>query len=370
MGAILGARIDMATLSFSIASEAFDRDLLPPEARSVGTPAFSEAVSAFLRSEFKDFGGRATIRVDEQTILVQWDPDSKQTNPLLPIIEKLQRGRQAEGIQLLELLLSHRPDDPVVLYNLGLALSDAGRVERAEEILRRAGEVNPTDVNITVALGVALGRLRRNAEAEAVLRAATEQDPKNAWAQRNLGAMLLKAGKPEEAIPYYGAATKLLAKDQLAWLGLADACRLTGKIREAEDAYRTAVKINPHSEMADKARSGSNALSQSSFDNVSQVVPRQDAVLYCLDALGRYSKMSPAELKKLTLDLAMAGRNGFAVHDPNSRYRVRGLDGEFSGLAMVSFLYVAMQQISPGTNVGFDLAKEYEVAKKMLKAQI
>jgi hypothetical protein len=29
-----------------------------------------------------------------------------------------------------------------------------------------------------------------------------------------------------------------------------------------------------------------------------------------------------------------------------------------------------MQQISPGTNVGFDLAKEYDVAKKMLKAQI
>jgi len=340
VGAILGARIDMATLSFSIASEAFDRDLLPPEARSVGTPAFSEAVSAFLRSEFKDFGGRATIRVDEQTILVQWDPDSKQINPLLPIIEKLQRGRQAEGIQLLELLLSHRPDDPVVLYNLGLAL------------------------------GVALGRLRRNAEAEAVLRAATEQDPKNPWAQRNLGALLVKAGKPEEAVPYYGAATKLLPNDQLAWLGLADACRLTGKIREAEDAYRTAVKINPHSEMAEKARSGSNALSQSSFDKVSQATPRHDAVLYCLEALQQCSRLSPAELKKLTLELAMAGRNGFAVHDPNSRYRVKGLEGEFSGLAMVSFLYVAMQQISPGTNVGFDLAKEYEMAKKMLKTQI
>jgi len=357
----------MPTLSFSIASEAFDRSLLPQEAKSVGTPAFSEAVSAFLQSEFKDFGGHATIRVDEQTILVQWDPDSKQPNPLVPIVEKLHRGRQAEGIQLLELLLSHRPDDSVVLYNLGLALSDAGRMERAEEILRRAGELNPNDVNIKVALGVALGRLRRDAEAAAVFKAATEQDPKNPWAQRNLGGMLLKAGKPEEAIPYYSTATQLVPNDQLAWLGLADACRLTGKTKEAENAYRTAVKINPHSEFAEMARSGSNALSQSSFDKVSQALPRQDAVHYCLDALQRYSKLSPAELKKLTLELAMAGRNGFAVHDPNSRYRVKGLDGDFSGLAMVSFLYVAMQQMSPGTNVGFDLAKEYEMAKKMLK---
>lgn len=335
----------------------------------MGTPAFREAVSAFLQSEFKDFGGHATIRVDDQTILVQWDPDSKQPNPLLSIVEKLQRGKQAEGIQLLELLLSHRPDDSVVLYNLGLALSDAGRVERAEEILRRAGNLNPKDVNIKVALGVALGRLRRDAEAAAVLKAATEQDPKNPWAQRNLGGMLLKAGKPEEAIPYYSTATKLLPNDQVAWLGLADACRLTGKTKEAENAYRTAVKINPHSELAEVARNGSNVLSQSSFDKVSQTLPRQDAVHYCLDALQRFSKMSPAELKKLTLELAMAGRNGFAVHNPNSRYQVKGLDGEFSELAMVSFLYVAMQQMSPGANVGFDLAKEYEMAKKMFKIQ-
>ena len=359
----------MPTLNFSIASAAFDRSLLPQEARSVGTPAFREAVSAFLQSEFKDFGGHATIRVDEQTILAQWDPDSKQPNPLVPIIEKLQRGRQAEGIQLLELLLSHRPDNAAALYNLGLALSDAGRLGRAEEILRRAGELDPKDVNIKVALGVALGRLRRGAEAVAVLKEATEQDPKNAWAQRNLGGMLLKAGKPEEAIPHYSSATRLMPNDQLAWLGLADACRLAGKIKEAESAYRTAIKINPHNEFAELARTGSNALSQSSFGNVSQALPRQDAVHHCLDALQRFSKMSPAELKQLTLDLAMAGRNGFAVHDPNSRYRVKGLDGEFSGLAMLSFLYVAMQQMSPGANIGFDLAKEYEMAKKMLKPQ-
>jgi TPR repeat protein len=192
----------MSRLSFSIASAAFDRSLLPPEAGSVATPAFREAVSAFLQKEFQDFGGRATIRVDDQTILVQWDADSKQPNPLVPIVEKLRQGRQAEGIQLLELLLSHRPDDSVVLYNLGLALSDAGRLERAEAILTRAADLNPNDVNIKVALGVALGRLRRDAEATAVLKAAAEQDPKNPWARRNLGGILLKAGQPEEAIPH------------------------------------------------------------------------------------------------------------------------------------------------------------------------
>ena len=123
----------MATLSFSIAATAFDASLLPETARQVGTPAFREAVNDFLAAEFKGFGGHATIRVDDQTISVVWNPDSQRPNPMAVIVQKLQQGKQAEGIQLLELLLSNRPDDPFVLYNLGLALSDAGRLERAEQ---------------------------------------------------------------------------------------------------------------------------------------------------------------------------------------------------------------------------------------------
>lgn len=358
----------MATLSFSIAATAFDLNLLPDAARQVGTPAFREAVNAFLAGEFKGFGGHATIRVDDQTISVVWNPDSLHPNPMAMIVQKLQQGKQAEGIQLLELLLSNHPDDPVVLYNLGLALSDAGRLERAEQCLRQAAELNPKDTNIAVALGVALSRTGRHDEAVDVLRAAVTQDQKNPWAHRNLGAMLLRTGQAPEAIPYYEAATRLQPTDQIAWLGLADACRLAGRTQEAEDAYKCAVRISPHSELADQARAGSNLLAQSGFDHVRQFIPRQDAVHYCLDALHRFTKLSPSELQKLTLELAMAGRDGFAVHNPDSRYRVKGLEGEFSGLAMVCYLYVAMQRMAPGTDMGFDVSVEYGQAKQMFDA--
>jgi len=93
--------------------------------------------------------------------------------------------------------------------------------------------------------------------------------------------------------------------------------------------------------------------------------PRQDAVQYCLDALQTISKMSATNVQKLALDLAMAGRSGLEVHNPNSRYRVKGLHGEFSGLAMVCFLYVVMQQIAPGADVGMDLSQEYQQAKQL-----
>ena len=168
-----------------------------------------------------------------------------------------------------------------------------------------------------------------------------------------------------KALPHFQAATHLLPKDQIAWIGLADACRQVGNAKNATDAYRVAVEINPHSDLAEQARAGSNALSQSGFDKVRQVTPRQDAVHYCLGAMQQLSNMDAAELKKLTLELAMVGRNGFEVQNPASRYRVKGLEGEFSGLAMVCFLYVAMQRIAPGTDIGFDLAEEYEIAKRM-----
>lgn len=358
----------MPTLSFSIAATAFDPNLLPEAAKSVGTPAFREAVNAFLAGEFKGFGGHATIRVDDQTISVVWNPDSLRPNPMAAIVQKLQQGKQAEGIQLLELLLSNYPDDPIVLYNLGLALSDAGRLERAEQCLRQAVELNPEDTNIAVALGVALGRMGQHDEAVDVLRAAVTQDQKNPWAHRNLGALRLRTGHATEAIPHFQAATQLLPNDQIAWLGLADACRVAGRVQESEDAYATAIRISPHNDLAEKARAGSNLLAQSGFERVRQVIPRQDAAHYCLDALRRFAKLSSGELQKLSLELAMAGRNGFAVHNPNSRYRVKGLDGEFSGLAMVCFLYVAMQRMAPGTDIGFDLAAEYEQAKKKFDA--
>ena len=41
------------------------------------------------------------------------------------------------------------------------------------------------------------------------------------------------------------------------------------------------------------------------------------------------------------------------------------MPGEFSGLQLVSIMYVAFQQIAPGQDAGFDLAREYEMALAM-----
>ena len=70
---------------------------------------------------------------------------------------KLEGGQFAEAIELLEKLRRYQPDEMVVLYNLGMALSDTGQFDKAEQILRNAVKVAPDHVNARVALGVVSG---------------------------------------------------------------------------------------------------------------------------------------------------------------------------------------------------------------------
>ena len=99
----------------------------------------------------------------------------------------------------------------------------------------------------------------------------------------------------------------MLPNDQMAWLGLADAYRHAENAKEAEDAYLKAVQINPHNQLAEAARAGSNLLAQSGFDQTKQIVSRQDAVYYCLEAIKRFAQMPEDKLKKVTLELAING---------------------------------------------------------------
>ena len=43
----------------------------------------------------------------------------------------------------------------------------------------------------------------------------------------------------------------------------------------------------------------------------------------------------------------------------------RGPEGSFTGLQLVCMMYVGFQIVSPGTDVGMDLSKEYSVAQSL-----
>jgi len=241
-------------LKLTVPAQEFDKSLLPVDARQTGTAAFRDAVITYLKREFDRFGGWTSIQVENDTIEVHWTTEREPAEALPPIIDELKRGKYAAAITLLRLFSGALPNDANLLYNLGMALSDSGKVNEAVGYLRRAVTIAPDFTNARVALGIALGRQGESEDAMRVLDEAVAGDKQNAWARRNLGAALLNAGKNKEAEECLREAAVLDPTDQLAMFGLAEALANLGRFHEAGNAYKQSVEIDPRSQIAAAAR--------------------------------------------------------------------------------------------------------------------
>lgn len=74
---------------------------------------------------------------------------------------------------------------------------------------------------------------------------------------------------------------------------------------------------------------------------------RMDAVMYCMGAMKTFAAMPLEQVKKVACEVAMLGAKGLDVNDPDQRYELRSLPGTFSGLHVVSIMYVAFKLVDP-----------------------
>jgi len=79
--------------------------------------------------------------------------------------------------------------------------------------------------------------------------------------------------------------------------------------------------------------------------------------------------MEPGEMRAITLEIAMLGRQGLDINDPNPKYRLKSLPGTFSGLHLVSLMYVGMKRIAPTANPSIDLSAVYAMAEKVYRGK-
>ena len=354
------------TFTFLMSVNDFDLNLLPVHARRAGTEDFKTEVSKIFQNEYLAFGGWAQILVDDQTIRVTWGPDPSKPDPVEFALDKLRNGDYPTGVRLLQSLLRQMPDNAMILYNLGMALSDMGQLSKAEEYIRKSIALAGDDVNSWVALGVAQSRQGKNAEAAKTLAKAVELDPTNPWAQRNLGGCLLKSGAAKEAEAHFKQTTVLHPTDAAGWLGLARASQAIDLREQADRAYIRVIELDRNGEMGEMARQARSTIAQESFKAKAVGSLRPDALMYCLGALQRFQKMDKGDVQKLTLEISLLGRNGLDTNDSVQKYTLRGLPGNFSGLQLVCMMYVGFQQFAPQQDIGFDLSKEYEAAKSRM----
>lgn len=321
-----------------------------------------------IQRAFERMGGQARVSVDGNLARVVWVlPPGRDL--LAGVIEGLSAGQYDDAAIVLEFLLATYPDTPPILYNLGMAYSNTGRMARAATLLRRLVEIEPDHVNGRVALGVALLRAGQDAEGTEQLRAAVEADPANSWARRNLGGALLRAGRPEEAVEHLRAATDLNGSDAQTWFGLARALEATGDVAGAHEAYGQVVELEGFGDMAEAARQARARHAESSFRSAMPGVERMDAVMYCVDAMEKFDRMAPEEVQAAAFEIGALGAGGISMGNPDQRYHLRTLPGKFTGLHLVCLMYVGFKRIMPEADIGFDLAREYEAARALYKGE-
>jgi tetratricopeptide (TPR) repeat protein len=106
----------------------------------------------------------------------------------------LQSGKPAEAVQIYRHMLEENPDNAWTAYNLALALEAMHDLKGAEDVLRKAIEINPKLASIRAELGgleLAEGNLQ---SAQKLLQSALDLEPELVEARGNLAMLYAKKG--------------------------------------------------------------------------------------------------------------------------------------------------------------------------------
>lgn len=359
-------------IHFVISESSFDLSQIPQSARSVGSDSFRQHVAQYFRKQYEHLDGDTTVEFKDGNIVVTWIPRVADRAPMDAIVELLKAGNYTQAAPMLMGLLQANPNDPDALYNLGMVYSDQGRLDEARELLRRAIKVAPNFANALVALGVAALRAKDMDEARSALERAVMQEPGNPYALRTLGSLLGMKGDASGAVGYLRRAISVSPEDPIALLTLAQMLieiDPAANTNEADGLLHKVLQIVPHGDLAEKAKNALRAMASQTFRKQAVSGIRPDAMMYCLDALKRFEGMSQAELGPILLEMANLGQSGLPVNDPDKKYTLRSMPGEFTALNIVCMMHVGIKKIDPGMGSGFDIDKEYEAALSMYKSE-
>lgn len=128
---------------------------------------------------------------------------------------------------------------------LGPPLYRLGWTVEAEEVTKKALEIDDSIPKIWADYGALLLYLKRFDESEKILLKATELDPKSAYAWHNLGAVFSFKHRNKDAENAFRKAIQYDPNDAGAWLNLGSLLDELGRRAEAENAYREVLKLAP-----------------------------------------------------------------------------------------------------------------------------
>lgn len=349
---------------FQIPLDQIDPAIAPPNTKP-GTTEFEQAVIMHYVLRYAGKGWQAMVTVDEGFVRVLAIPQQGM-DPKDYVLGLLRNGFLEDALPILQ-ALDRMVEDADIAYNFGICLSELGQTAESVEPLERCTSIAPDYTNAWVGLGVAYTRLGRITEAMRALKKAVELQPQNPFAQRNLGALLSKEGKQDEALPHFRLAVAQAPDDPAAAFGLGQCLHAMGgeHQKEADKIYTDLIQRYPDKPVAEMARQALTQLARDTLRDNADGGERMDAVFYMMDAFDRFAGMSKTDIGQVTMEIVLLGRQGLRINDPDTRYTLRSMEGEFSALNLLCLMHVGVRSFDPDADTGAGLDKEYGVAKAM-----
>jgi tetratricopeptide (TPR) repeat protein len=260
---------------------------------------------------------------------------------------------------ILEELLRGDPKDVEVMYNLGMCYTELGEIPKAIETLNRCIQLAPKHSNAHVALSFAHIKENDLPKAKEYLLRALDISPDNPYALKNLGGLLGKSGNNLMALYYLKKSFATNPYDAYTAYGLGVTYQGLGDLESADRYFKKTLDMNSPPDLQNLAR---DRLREIAVINLKSKGFRADAAIYCLKSLHYFDNKSIKEVQRVSFEIALKGRSGLDINDPSQKYQLDSLQGKFSGLELVCYMYVGFKLFASEMDVGIDLSEEYKAA--------
>jgi len=117
--------------------------------------------------------------------------------------------------------------------------------------------------------------------------------------------------------------------------------------------------INPERQAPQKAQ----------VDFAKEPAGQSAVTMYMLVALQHFNGMPQEKIKEIGFEIGLLGQKGIDHENMEQRYYLKSIpDKEFTGLQILSYMYVAFQFIDPTLEMGLNFNKEFEAAKGLFES--
>ncbi len=179
-------------------------------------------------------------------------------------VMKQMQGKPLAAIPLLKLASDEQPARADILYNYGVALRDANRLDDAIPVWRRAVTLAPDRVDAWRNLALAAAGRCAGEEAISTYREALALHPADRELLYNAGNLAYRLGDLDAATAWQTQLTETHPAYAPGWMNAALTNRAKGDLTRSEEQYRRAIALHPH-ESDDPAQ---NALAHFNLANL------------------------------------------------------------------------------------------------------